>query len=107
MKIEIDIDAIANSEELDNELARILINKICQRYGWQHSVFCTEDISAELESRLIDATGEAIDAVMATWHWRGLGVVMDSHGYEMLLKAVDEATGTESEELEAFKKWGD
>lgn len=101
------ITDIANSDELDNADARMLVNKLAQRFGWEYAIFCPEDIGAELESRLVEPDGYAIDAVQSNHYWKHLGVILESHGYDMLLKAVDEVTGTESEELVSFKKWGD
>lgn len=87
------VKTLIESLDLDNSTARSLINEVCKKFGWQHTVFCTEDIIAEIESRGVEATGHMIDAVHATWTWQYLGVVIDAEGYEMLIKAVDEVTG--------------
>lgn len=82
------LDDMTPDEALDLFLA------IQKKFGWAGVVFTADDIVDELESRLVEPSGELIDAVMHTYEWRkSLPNLTTSWGFECLSDAVTRVIG--------------
>lgn len=77
-------------ENITPDEAYEIIGKLMLKFNWKGHVFTAEDIIRELESRGIDPTGYAIDAVQNTTEWsKWLNTLVRGYGWDMVSSAVD------------------
>lgn len=84
----------APDDDMTPDEALHLVLAIQKKFGWSGTMFTADDIIDELESRLVEPTGEMVDAVMATYEWRkSLPNLTTSWGFECLSDAVTRVVG--------------
>lgn len=97
-----DTESIQYIESMEcPDTAYRVIKELMYKFGFKGVVWCAEDIITVLESRLVEPTGELLDAVMATREWDySIDAVADIYGWEFISDAVTKVTGVEDNYLD-------
>jgi uncharacterized membrane protein len=97
-----DTESIQYIESMEcPDTAYRVIRQLMYKFGFKGVVWSAEDIVTVLESRLVEPTGELLDAVMATREWDySIDAVADIYGWEFISDAVTKVTGVEDNYLD-------
>lgn len=79
---------------LDEATGLTLLHRLCRQFGWQGTMFTTEDLRSALEAAGYDGTDAEVQKLANTWQVRkGLTDALVSIGWDWIHAGVDEAFG--------------